>query len=104
MDITANQSVETKEPWWKAITSFWSISKNDTKESEINEVVKQQDNKYINQLEKNVNDVGIEKSIEKKSKTSKSPDMESKILEQQTQPVKDKGEQEFIDSNNEITR
>lgn len=51
MEITANQSMEKKEPWWKAITSFWSISKKDAEESEINEIEKQHDSKYINELE-----------------------------------------------------
>ena len=104
MDITVNQSVEAKESWWKVLLNFGSISINEAKESEINEVVKQQDSKRISQLEKSVSDVGIKKSIERKTKKSNSIDMESKNLEQKTTPVNDKGEQDLTDDKNELSR
>ena len=76
MDITANQSVKAKEPWWKVLMSFGSISNNDAEENEINEIVQQQDSKRISQLEKIVSDVGTKKSMERKNKASNSIDME----------------------------
>ena len=104
MDITANQSVKAKEPWWKVLMSFGSISNNDAEENEINEIVQQQDSKRISQLEKSVSDVGTKKSMERKTKASNSIDMESKNLRQKTTSVNDKEEQDLTDDKNELIR
>lgn len=104
MDITANQSVKAKEPWWKVLMSFGSISNNDAEENEINEIVQQQDSKRISQLEKSVSDVGTKKSMEKKTKASNSIDIESKNLRQKTTSVNDKEEQDLTDDKNELIR
>ena len=104
MDITANQSVKAKEPWWKVLMSFGSISNNDAEENEISEIVKQQDSKRISQLEKIVSDVGTKKSMERKTKASNSIDMESKNLRQKTTSVNDKEEQDLTDDKNELIR
>ena len=104
MDIIANQSVKAKEPWWKVLMSFGSISNNDAEENEINEIVKQQDSKRISQLEKIVSDVGTKKSMERKNKASNSIDMESKNLKQKMTSVNDKGEQNLTDDKNELIR
>ena len=104
MDITANQSVKAKEPWWKVLMSFGSISNNDAEENEINEIVQQQDSKRISQLEKIVSDVGTKKSMERKNKASNSIDMESKDLKQKMTSVNDKEEQDLIDDKNELIR
>ena len=104
MDITANQSVKAKEPWWKVLMSFGSISNNDAEENEISEIVKQQDSKRISQLEKIVSDVGTKKSMERKNKASNSIDMESKKLKQKMTSVNDKEEQDLIDDKNELIR
>lgn len=104
MDIIANQSVKEKEPWWKVLMSFASISNNDGEENEINEIVKQQDSKRISQLEKIVSDVGAKKSMERKNKASNSIDMESKNLKQKMTSVNDKEEQNLTDDKNELIR
>ncbi len=104
MDIIANQSVKAKEPWWKVLMSFASISNNDGEENEINEIVKQQDSKRISQLEKIVSDVGAKKSMERKNKASNSIDMESKNLKQKMTSVNDKEEQNLTDDKNELIR
>ena len=104
MDITANQSVKAKEPWWKVLMSFGSISNNDAEENEINEIVQQQDSKRISQLEKIVSDVGTKKSMERKNKASNSIDMESKNLKQKMTSVNDKEEQNLTDDKNELIR
>ena len=104
MDIIANQSVKAKEPWWKVLMSFGSISNNDAEENEINEIVQQQDSKRISQLEKSVSDVGTKKSMERKTKASNSIDMESKNLRQKTTSVNDKEEQDLTDDKNELIR
>ncbi len=104
MDIIANQSVKAKEPWWKVLMSFGSISNNDAEENEINEIVQQQDSKRISQLEKSVSDVGTKKSMEKKTKASNSIDMESKNLRQKTTSVNDKEEQDLTDDKNDLIR
>ena len=104
MDITANQSVKAKEPWWKVLMSFGSISNNDAEENEINEIVQQQDSKRISQLEKSVSDVGTKKSMERKTKASNSIDMESKNLRQKTTSVNDNEEQDLTDDKNELIR
>lgn len=104
MDIIANQSVKAKEPWWKVLMSFGSISNNDDEENEINEIVQQQDSKRISQLEKSVSDVGTKKSMERKTKASNSIDMESKNLRQKTTSVNDKEEQDLTDDKNELIR
>lgn len=104
MDIIANQSVKAKEPWWKVLMSFGSISNNDAEENEINEIVKQQDSKRISQLEKIVSDVGTKKSMERKNKASNSIDMESKNLKQKMTSVNDKEEQNLTDDKNELIR
>lgn len=104
MDIIANQSVKAKEPWWKVLMSFGSISNNDAEENEINEIVKQQDSKRISQLEKIVSDVGAKKSMERKNKASNSIDMESKNLKQKMTSVNDKEEQNLTDDKNELIR
>lgn len=104
MDITANQSVKAKEPWWKVLMSFGSISNNDAEENEINEIVQQQDSKRISQLEKIVSDVGTKKTMERKTKASNSIDMESKNLKQKMTSVNDKEEQDLTDDKNELIR
>ncbi len=104
MDITANQSVKAKEPWWKVLMSFGSISNNDAEENEINEIVQQQDSKRISQLEKIVSDVGTKKSMERKNKASNSIDMESKNLKQKMTSVNDKEKQDLTDDKNELIR
>lgn len=104
MDIIANQSVKAKEPWWKVLMSFGSISNNDAEENEINEIVKQQDSKRISQLEKIVSDFGTKKSMERKNKASNSIDMESKNLKQKMTSVNDKEEQNLTDDKNELIR
>ena len=104
MDIIANQSVKAKEPWWKVLMSFGSISNNDAEENEINEIVQQQDSKRISQLEKSVSDVGTKKSMEKKTKASNSIYMESKNLRQKTTSVNDKEEQDLTDDKNDLIR
>lgn len=104
MDITANQSVKAKEPWWKVLMSFGSISNNDAEENEINEIVQQQDSKRISQLEKIVSDVGTKKSMERKTKASNSIDMESKNLKQKMTSVTDKEKQDLTDDKNELIR
>ena len=104
MDIIANQSVKAKEPWWKVLMSFGSISNNDAEENEINEIVQQQDSKRISQLEKSVSDVGTKKSMERKTKASNSIDMESKNLRKKTTSVNDKEEQDLTDDKNDLIR
>lgn len=104
MDITANQSVKAKEPWWKVLMSFGSISNNDAEENEINEIVQQQDSKRISQLEKIVSDVGTKKSMERKNKASNSIDMQSKNLKQKMTSVNDKEKQDLTDDKNELIR
>lgn len=104
MDITANQSVKAKEPWWKVLMSFGSISNNDAEENEISEIVKQQDSKRISQLEKIVSDVGTKKSMERKTKASNSIDMQSKKLKQKMTSVNDKEKQDLTDDKNELIR
>lgn len=104
MDITANQSVKAKEPWWKVLMSFGSISNNDAEENEINEIVQQQDSKRISQLENIVSDVGTKKSMERKTKASNSIDMQSKKLKQKMTSVNDKEKQDLTDDKNELIR
>lgn len=104
MDITANQSVKAKEPWWKVLMSFGSISNNDAEENEINEIVQQQDSKRISQLEKIVSDFGTKKSMERKNKASNSIDMQSKNLKQKMTSVNDKEKQDLTDDKNELIR
>ncbi len=104
MDITANQSVKAKEPWWKVLMSFGSISNNDAEENEINEIVQQQDSKRISQLEKIVSDVGTKKSMERKNKASNSIDMQSKNLKQKMTSVNDKEKQDLTNDKNELIR
>lgn len=104
MDIIANQSVKAKEPWWKVLMSFGSISNNDAEENEINEIVQQQDSKRISQLEKIVSDVGTKKSMERKNKALNSIDMQSKKLKQKMTSVNDKEKQDLTDDKNELIR
>ena len=106
MGITANQSMEAKEPWWKAITSFWSISKNDAEESEINAILKQQNNKHINELEekhsgKEEPEKEENNSKNRKQTTRKEISKQSKIRDTNSDL---RTKENIIKEENEITR
>lgn len=101
MDITTNYNIEKKESWWKVLMSFGSISKNDVEENEINEIEKQQDNKYIKQLEKSISEVVVEKTKKKNSKTTNQINIDAKNLNEKTNLANNKENHVHINDENE---